>query len=91
MKRHDLFELLDVTAPDWQQRHGTLRDVALAVGLLAEYNDYLQTPAGIQYLHSVASVHDYRADNAARKAQIEAEENLALTAGFGFGQGGSLE
>lgn len=84
MDRHEFFELLDVTKPRWRVEFKTLRGAALAAGLLAEYNDYLQTPEGIQYLQQITTAHDHTSDNEARRAAVESEINMAAAAGFRF-------
>lgn len=84
MQRHELFDLLDVIKPKWRVEYKTLRSAALAAGVLAEYNDYLQTPAGIHYLQHIATAHDHAGDNEKRRAAIEAEIALASQAGFRF-------
>lgn len=84
MEQHELFELLNAINPRWRIEFKTLRGAALACGVLAEYNDYLQTPQGIMYLQNIANAHDHVADNERRRAQAEAEIGLAANAGFHF-------
>jgi hypothetical protein len=84
IERHEFFELLDVAKPRWSLEFKYLRDAAISAGLLAEFNDYLQTPQGIAYLQFVEGTHDHLADNEARKAEIEANITLAAQAGFRF-------
>ncbi len=83
-ERHEFFELLDTVKPRWQESDATLRTLALQAGLLAEYQDYLQTPAGIKYMHTTLRAHNYIADNATRKAAVESEITLAANSGFRF-------
>lgn len=81
---HIFFEELEAANPEWQKELGTLHSLAERYGLMQEFRLFLQTDDGFDYLQSMRGVPNTVAENAARKAQMDAELGLASEAGFQF-------
>ena len=81
---HIFFEELTAVNPQWQKELGTLRELAERYGLMTEFRNYLMSDEGCDYTQSMRGVPNTVAENAARKAQIDAELGLASDAGFAF-------
>lgn len=72
----ELVEELEAFDPQYRTRYRTLRDAAEAAGIRDEFEDWLQTDDGQRYLDA-ARAHDHRADNEARRAELEANLRMA--------------
>jgi hypothetical protein len=84
-ERHELFEILDAAAPQWQTEFNSLYLAAARLGAVDEYNAYMLTDQGKAYLRNVLSAWDHIGDNAKRRAEIQAHMAMASRAGFTFG------
>ncbi len=77
---HELFAELRAASPRWQYDWKTVRDAAVAYGLVELYYDFVETPAGVAYLIGHSSVPDYLAENERRRAERAAEVAMASQA-----------
>jgi hypothetical protein len=77
---HELFAELRAASPRWQYDWKTLRDAAVAYGLVELYYDFVETPQGARYIINVQRVPDYGAENERRRAERAAEVAMASQA-----------
>lgn len=69
--KHDLFLELTMFAKNWQVRYKTLRDAAIAAGVLGMFQEWLLTPEGQHYRDLTENVPDTEAQNAAERQMRE--------------------
>ena len=72
----ELKDELDSFNPKWKEHYKRLPDACKAAGIDDLLEEWYSTPEGVTYLELHSDVHDYMADNEARKAQMEAEQNM---------------
>lgn len=76
MTTDELIEELEAFDPLYKTRYKSLRDAAKAAGIAREFEVWVKSPDGQRWLE-VSKAHDHVADNHARRAQLEAELNMA--------------
>lgn len=79
MNTDELVEELEAFDQQYRKNYKTLRAAAYAAGLRTEFHKWLLSSDGQRYI-AFANAHDHLRDNELRKAQREAEVNMASRA-----------